>query len=94
MKGTFTATGRAFQDISDKTGYVRGGKDKDGLLKLNFGTGSVDLEISTDEGTTWVVDSTYTADETKKVSFVGGPEAIYTLNCTAYTADITYFLSS
>lgn len=86
MKGTFTATGRLAETI-------KGGKTKKGLLWLSFGTGTVALEVSMDGGTTWVAESSYTADTAKKVEMLDG-DALYTLNCTAYTADIQYSLST
>lgn len=93
MKGTFTGTGRVFNEIEDGgITYVRGGKDKVGLLVLNFGTGTVALEVSIDKGTSWQTVESYTADTAKRVQ-LPDHKAIYTLNCSAYTADIDYSLS-
>lgn len=91
MKGTFTGTGTAFTGATGT--YVKGGENKEGLLWLDFGTGTVTLEVSTDEGANWVVDSTYTADTAIAVKFLGS-NAWYTLNCTVYTADIDYSLGT
>lgn len=86
MRGTFTGTGRAPDS-------VKGGTNKRGLLVLDFGTGTVALEVSIDGGITWVQEGTYSADTVLKVDMLDS-DALYTLNCTVYTADIEYSLSS
>ena len=93
MKGTFTTTGTPFvstvppRDYS--TGFVRGGQGKSGLLKLDFGTGTVQLLVSTDEGATWGLVGSYTTDQCLLVHFPSA-EAVYTLNCTVHSVNIAY----
>ena len=85
VQGTFTATGAS-------ANFIKGGHNKEGVLWLNFGTGTVELQASAD-GTNWVNESSYTADTCKHVKFPD-PNMRYRLNCSAYTADIAYRLSA
>lgn len=95
MKGTFTGTGSAFTSIEDGgISFVRGGKNKVGLLSIDMGAGStVVFEGSIDNGTTFFAIDTYTADTWKAVQ-LADPNAIYTLNCTVHGASTPYSLSS
>ncbi len=93
MKGTFTGVASAFGSVEDGgISYVRGGKNKVGLLTLNFGTGTVNLDVSMDGGSNWVTVDTYTADAAEKVQ-LPDIKAIYTLDCTVHSANIDYTLS-
>lgn len=57
------------------------------LSLSGFGSASVNIERSFDNGSTWLVVETYTADAEKRGC---EPEngVIYRLNCTSYTSGI------
>lgn len=83
--GTFTATG-----ASDPIIIGRGHSLVN--ISLNFGTGTVALQRSFDDGTTWLTVKEYTADaEEQFEDYEAGNQ--YRLNCSAYTSDIDYRLS-
>ncbi len=94
MKATIAGTGRIFDSIADgQLTFVRGGRQKSGLLRIDMGAGTtVTLESSDDNGGTWITDSTYSADTNKLVNLPDA-DAIYTLNCTVYGAATTASLS-
>lgn len=57
-------------------------------VSLDFGTGTVNLEWSLDNGATWKVYKAYTADANEVIDF-GMPIPVR-LNCSAYTAKIDW----
>ncbi len=95
MKGTFAGTGSVFTSIDDGgISFVRGGKNKAGLLSIDMGAGtSVELQGTIDKGSTFFTVDTYTTDTWKQVQ-LPDHKAAYTLNCTVYGAATPYSLSS
>lgn len=87
LSGTFTGTGQS------SATYLRGVHS----VELNFGTGSVTLERSLDDGVTFVsvvlpdgtTAATFTADAAFELD-AGKAGGLYRFNCTSYTSDITY----
>lgn len=62
-------------------------------VSLSFGTGTVKLQRSFDEGTTWKDVKTYT-ESVEENGFEPATGVQYRLNCTAHTSDIDYILST
>ena len=84
VTGSFTATGQS---------SVTGLHGKFSLSLTGFGVGTVKLERSFDDGTTWGVVEEFTADA-EKVGEENSYGAVYRLNCTAYTSGtIAYVLT-
>lgn len=91
VSGTFAATGNSAAIT------VRGGRRVD--ISLDFGEGTVVLQRSVDEGTTWLPVSTeegtalsWTADVA--TTWLAGTPAKFRLNCSAHTSDIDYVLEA
>ena len=85
ISGSFTATGQS--DVEALYG--------DYALSLSgFGAGTVALERSFDDGSTWVTVEEYTAN-TEKTIEARGHQVRYRLNCSAYTSGtIVYVIRS
>lgn len=84
VTGTFTATGQSStMDVEETFNVSLSG----------FGSATVALQRSFDNGSTWKTIESYTAD-TEKYGTEIETGVIYRLNCTAYTSGtITYRLS-
>lgn len=62
-------------------------------VSLSFGTGTVKLQRSFDDGDTWKDVKSYTADvEENGLEPATGVQ--YRLNCTSYTSDIDYVIAT
>jgi len=87
IEGTFDATSNELDwpEIDERNPYMR--------LTLGFGTGTVQLLESYDDGTTWNVVESYTGDVSKLIT-KGSPHYVYTVKCTVHSGDITYHLSN
>ena len=89
VNGTFTATGA--------TAPIGLGGDFTVALK-DFGTATVTLERSFDDGASWFIVDTFTTDVNNNGVASGrsigqNGQNIYRLNCTAYTSGtIAYYL--
>lgn len=88
LTGTFSATGRS--DWLVMTG---------GDLQINFGTATVTVDVSIDNGTSWTTmklpDMATAASFTADVYMTLGPFPLPTavsLNCSAYTSSTTYVI--
>lgn len=83
--GVFSATGQSGPiAISNGHSLVN--------ISLSFGTGTVVLERSFDDGATWNAIKTYNGSaEEQFEDYEQGNQ--YRLNCTVHSADITYRLS-
>lgn len=84
QEGTFDATGNSGNIMVSKA---------DLTISLDFGTGTVVLERSFDDGSNWKTIKTYTAD-VEENAFEPATGVLYRLNCTAYTADIDYVIAT
>lgn len=81
VAGTFTSTGSS--DAATLFAPTQFG--------LDFGTGTVQLQVSYDGGTNWHTVESYTADVHDRVN----PPATglrWRFNCSVHSADIDYFL--
>lgn len=83
LSGTFSATGQSSEFVS------KVGRNTMTLGLTASSWGSVNLEIKL--GADWYILETFTASGAKLVD-TDGRTNTYRLNCTARTADITYFL--
>lgn len=84
VSGSFTGTGTS-NDFITRAGF--------NLSLSGFGTATVQLQRSFDQGSTWLVVESFTADAERRVD---DPEAgvHYRLECTVYTSGtIAYRLS-
>lgn len=86
LTGTFSATGRSDWLVMTA-----------GDIEINFGTATVTVDVSTDNGSTWFTlklpDMSTAASFTADVFMSVGPFAVPTavsLNCSAYTSSTTY----
>ena len=85
MEGSFAATGTS-SSFSSRAGF--------NISLAGFGSATVQLQRSFDDGTTWRVVKTYTANVEERCD---DPEVgvFYRFECTAYTSGtIVYRLSS
>lgn len=77
LRGSFTGTGQS--------GEIH---VFNGMLNLNFGSGSVTLQRLGANGTWYdVLDGTYTADVAVNID---GHGVAFRLNCTSYSSEIAY----
>lgn len=91
LQGSFGATGRLFDTNPDFV--IRGGEKKEGILVLDIGGATtVTVEVSQDEGLTWITEATYNTDQVTHYKFPSD-KILYTLNCTVYAASTPYTLS-
>lgn len=84
ISGIFTGTGASPDQLLWAGGF--------NMSLSGFGTATVQLRRSFDQGTTWHVVQEFTANAERRVD---DPEngVMYDLNCSAHTDDITYRLS-
>jgi len=91
LQGTFASTGRLYD--TDPTFVIRGAEKKEGILVLDIGGATtVTVEVSQDNGATWITESAHTTDTVEHYKFPSD-KVLYTLNCTVYAASTPYTFS-